>query len=190
MLLFAAVAESGTQSGKVHIDESLLIGIAEGNRQAFEVLYEKTRKSIYAYALSILKNPADAEDVMQDTYLKIRSAAHLYRPEGKPLAWMFTITRNICLMRIRQQKHLSLYSYEEAPPEADFLQIDNLEDRIVMQTALKVLKDEECQIIILHAVTGLKHREISSLLQIPLSTVLSKYNRGLKKLKSELEGKL
>ena len=109
MLLFAAVAESGTQSGKVHIDESLLIGIAEGNRQAFEMLYEKTRKSIYAYALSILKNPADAEDVMQDTYLKIRSAAHLYRPEGKPLAWMFTITRNICLMRIRQQKHLSIY---------------------------------------------------------------------------------
>ncbi|MDE6108593.1 MAG: helix-turn-helix domain-containing protein, partial [Oscillospiraceae bacterium] len=48
--------------------------------------------------------------------------------------------------------------------------------------------EEERQIILLHAVSGLKHREIAELLEKPLSTVLSKYNRGLKKMKIQLEG--
>ena len=60
----------------------------------------------------------------------------------------------------------------------------------MLRSAMQVLSDEECQIVILHAVTGWKHREIAVQLQLPLSTVLSKYRRGLRKLKEELEGKL
>ena len=59
-----------------------------------------------------------------------------------------------------------------------------------MKTAFEVLSEEECRIIILHAVSGMRHREIGELLQLPVSTVLSKYNRGLKKLRRELEEKL
>jgi RNA polymerase sigma-70 factor (ECF subfamily) len=53
---------------------------------------------------------------------------------------------------------------------------------------LKLLSDEERQIITLHAVSGLKHRQIAELLDIPLSTVLSKYNRAIKKLQNKTEG--
>ena len=53
---------------------------------------------------------------------------------------------------------------------------------------LKLLSDEERQIITLHAVSGLKHRQIAELLDIPLSTVLSKYNRAIKKLRNKIEG--
>ena len=62
------------------------------------------------------------------------------------------------------------------------------EDREVLQQALASLGDVERQVVLLHAVTGLKHREIAALLEMPLATVLSKYHRALKKLRVQLEG--
>ena len=63
-----------------------------------------------------------------------------------------------------------------------------VEDRQVLDAALTALADDERQIVLLHAVTGWKHREIAGLLELPLSTVLSKYRRALLKLKTKLEG--
>ena len=56
----------------------------------------------------------------------------------------------------------------------------------MLEAALKALGDEERQVVLLHAVSGLKHREIAQDLGLPLSTVLSRYNRALKKLKRHL----
>ena len=69
-----------------------------------------------------------------------------------------------------------------APPDV------SAEDRALLQQALSRLSGEERQIILLHAVSGLKHRETAALLELPLSTVLSKYHRGLKKLKALMKG--
>ena len=186
-----ASGSSGAEGRRpAEIEDGLLLRIAQGKKEAFSTLYRLAARPVYAYALSVLKNPQDAEDVLQDTFLKVRSAAGTYVPQGRPMAWIMTIARNLCLMKLRRQRHLSVYPLEEARREADFSLIENLEDRIVVQTAVRVLSEEECQIIVLHAVTGWKHREIAGLLELPLSTVLSKYHRGLKKLKLELEGKL
>jgi RNA polymerase sigma-70 factor (ECF subfamily) len=67
-----------------------------------------------------------------------------------------------------------------------FSVIQNVEDRIVLEGAFQVLNDEERSIVLLHAVSGMKHKEIASILNKPLSTVLSKYNRAIKKLNQEL----
>ena len=190
MLLFATIADEEVRHQEVAVGDSLLIGVADGDQQAFTELYHAAGQSIYAYALSILKNPAEAEDAMQDTFLKIRAAAPLYKPLGKPMAWILTITRNICLMKLRQKKSISFFPLESLDEPAELDQITDLEDRLVLQTALRVLGDDECQIIVLHAVTGWKHREIAQQLGMPLSTVLSKYRRGLHKLRTELEGTL
>ena len=188
MLLFSAAGEDCIRQRRLAVDDSLLIGVAEGNRDAFTALYRIAGGAVYAYALSLLRDPQEAEDAMQDTFLKIRSAAPLYKPMGKPVAWIFTITRNICLMKLRRKKNASFFPLDgmEEPSGED--EITDLEDRLVIRKALRVLSDTECQIIFLHAVTGWKHREIAEHLHLPLSTVISKYNRGLKKLKSELEG--
>ena len=70
------------------------------------------------------------------------------------------------------------------------MQPDNSsEDRVVLEAALRLLTGEERRIVMLHAVAGLKHRETAELLELPLSTVLSKYRRALKKLKWGLEEK-
>lgn len=173
-----------------YIDETLFYKIGTGEKEAFRKLYEQTSNAVFSYALFLLRNQEDAEDAMQETYLKIRSAAHLYHPMGKPMAWILTIARNICLMKFRQQKHYSAVSFEEIKEGIDCSQIQDREDRLVLETAFRVLSREECQIIILHTVSGLKHREISGMLQMPLSTVLSKYNRAIKKLREQLEERL
>lgn len=191
MLIFADIAgQESKQEETLQIDETVFRKIGEGDKNAFCTLYCQTKSAVYAYALSILHNQMDAEDAMQETYLKIRGAAHLYQSQGKPLAWILTITRNICLMKYRQQKRQFSCPEEELKDVVDFGQITDREDRIVLETAFEVLSKEECQIIVLHAVSGMKHREISELLGIPVSTVLSKYNRSLKKLRGQLEGRI
>lgn len=63
-----------------------------------------------------------------------------------------------------------------------------LENRKLLQTALAALSQTERQVVLLHAGTGLKHREIAGILELPLATVLSKYHRALRKLKEWMEG--
>ena len=194
MLIFSTVTAGNSGTNRTEQpDEQLITRIGTGDREAFLLLYEQISNAVFAYALSLVRNRDDAEDIMQDTFLKIRAAAHLYEAQGKPMAWILTITRNLCMMHFRQKKHVDYEPLTEktqgfkmpADPGTD--RIQETEDRIVLEAAFRVLSDEERQIIILHAVSGMKHREISELLNKPLSTVLSKYRRGLKKLRMELE---
>lgn len=167
-----------------HDLEELLRQIALGSQQAFEELYRATDSAIYGYALSLIRNHHEAQDIMMDTYLKIRCAAHLYMPMGKPMAWILTITKNIARTKLRSAgRQIPLDDLEETTPSFD----RDSEEAVALEQAMKVLGDQERQILILHAVTGLKHREIAEMLGMPLATVLSKYARSLKKLKKALE---
>lgn len=72
-------------------DEKLLLRVAQGDKEAFQRLYQNTDKTIYGFILSILRNPQDAEEIMQETYLKIWTSAAGYKSQGKPLAWMLPL---------------------------------------------------------------------------------------------------
>ena len=142
---------------------------------------------MFGLALSYLKNRHDAEDVTQDTFVRAWENAPSYRPQGKPMAWLLTIARNLSLMKLREKDRTESLPEEDwaLPGPDDAL---TTEDRTVLSAAMSVLEDEEQRIVLLHAVTGLKHREIAESLSLPLSTVLSKYHRALKKLRRKLEG--
>lgn len=186
MLVFFAVeglARQNRSSGEP--DEGLLALVGQGDSGAFEALYRQTERAVYALALSILRNPDDAQDVAQETYLKVRAAAHLYVPQGKPLAWLFTITKNLCRDFLRTQGRTE-QEREEPDYDARLSYVSDPTDRLVLEGALKALGEEERQVILLHAVSGLKHREIARDLGQPLSTVLSRYNRAIKKLQRYL----
>ena len=170
-------------------DEELLNLVGTGDEDAFRQLYHNTDRTVYSFILSILKNPQDAEEVMQETYLKIWTSAASYHSQGKPLAWIFTIARNLCYMRFRDQKRQADMGLDDLNGEETgelCLPLENLADAMVLRSALEILKEDERQIVLLHASAGLKHREIASNLQMPLATVLSKYNRAIKKLKQYL----
>lgn len=190
MMIFCSILDPKSMPAqrqkKLEIEEDIFKKIAEEDREAFEDFYELTERSIYAFALSILKNHEDALDVVQDTYLKIRSAAHLYIPMGKPLAWVFTITRNLAMNRLRLQMKVDSIVIEDIENDQSFSYVSDHEDRLVLKAALAILDIQEREIILLHAVSGFKHREIAQNLKMPLSTVLSKYKRGLDKLRKHL----
>ena len=95
------------------------------------------------------------------------------------------------LMKLRNNKHhVNIDEIIETIPSKSN---DNTTDiKILLTASFKHISDEERQILILHALSGYKHREISKLLDIPLSTVLSKYNRTIRKIRKFIgeEGKL
>ena len=187
LLLGVDGAQFRTPSNKDEVLEKLIIDIAGGSKNALEELYRQTDSSVYGFALSILKRPHEAEDVMHDAYVKIYESAGGYRPQGKPMAWILTIVRNLSLARFRSKDSSNLRLME------DWLETDDNDfteaslDQIILSRVLRNLSDEERQIVILHSISGLKFKEIAYVLEIPLSTTISKYHRSLSKLRRILK---
>lgn len=180
MVLFM-IADDSARSRRL---EEYLKEIADDNMASLRLLYEETSAGVYSFTLSMLKNREDAEDAMQDVYLSIHRSAHLYTPMGRPMEWIMTVTKNICISRLRNRSKLKPLSDEDKP--IAFPDISRSEDRMLLNEALKILTDEERKVIILKTVAQLKHREIATVLGIPQATVRSKYRRALKKLKQYL----
>ena len=168
--------------------QQMLIHIAGGEHEALAELYRRTRTAVYGLALSYLKNAHDAQDLTQDVYVQVWDRAEQYRLIGSPMGWLLAVCRNLCLMRLRrEERHASLSEEEWDAIPARECGLD-ADERALLQDALASLADEERRIVLLHAVTGMKHREIAALLELPLPTVLSKYHRALKKMRIFLEG--
>lgn len=101
MLLAALQSEYGVPDPQQL--EGLMAGLAAGDRESLAQLYHRTRAAVYGLALSILGSGHDAEDVTQDTYVTAWEKCHLYRPQGTPMAWLLTITRNLARMKLRDR---------------------------------------------------------------------------------------
>lgn len=186
MLIFASTFAIKREAEDVQLD-MLIQEISAGNQAALEQLYQYTHSSIYGFALSILKNSHDAEDALHDCYITVWHGAVNYRSQGKPLAWLMTITKNLCLQQLRKsQKTTDLSDENRERYFADRAEL-TADDRIVLSTCMEYLSDQERQIVMLHAISGFKHREIADLLELPLSTVLSKYSRAIRRLKKYLQ---
>lgn len=170
-----------------HTVEQCLFAVKKQEMKALGELYDRTGASVFGYALSILKNVQDAEDVMHDLYVAVWSGAGTYTADGKPMAWIMTITRNLCLQKFRERRKESAVPEEDWGTYISSNQNMTPEDKLLLAECMKNLSDEERQIVTLHAVAGFKHREIAKLLRMPLSTILSKYNRALKKLQKFME---
>ena len=168
-----------------HADELLIQKIAQSDKTALATLYERYREAVFGFALSFLRDRELAEDAMQETFLQVWSAAPRYVVHGqRPMPWLLGITKNVARSMRRKQLTLLDENAPEVPETFDrFLAVEN---RMVTRAVLEHLAEIDRQIVMLHAVAGLKHREIAAMLELPLSTVLSKYNRSLKKLKAML----
>ncbi len=188
MLLFSIQAAGLSSADRNRELELLMAQISSGDRDALGDLYRRTRTAVYGLALSYLKRHADAEDITQTTFVRVWEHAGQYRPQGRPLSWLLAIARNLSLMELRRRGQTDTIAPEEWAALPDLEQRLTPEDRQVLHVLLDSLDSQERRIVVLHAVTGLKHREIAALLELPLSTVLSKYSRSLKKLRKQLEG--
>lgn len=168
--------------------ETWIAGAAEKDTQALENLYHHTKTAVYGFALSILKNTHDAEDALHDCYVQVYLAAGTYQAHGKPMAWILTITRNLCLKKLAQAGKTQPLPEEDWRDSLESCTTIQPEDKAFVEACMEKLPDQERQIIILHALAGFKHREIAQMLQLPLPTVLSKYHRGIQKLRTLVKG--
>lgn len=168
--------------------ERCLRDMAQGSgTPALEKLYNVTKDMIYGYALSMLKNTHDAEDVLHDTYLCVYHAAQRYLPKGRPLAWILAIARNLCLDKLRARSRIADLAEEDWEQYLRSNRGLSVDDKLLIEFCLLALTDEEREILLLHVLSGLKHREIAEMTNKPLATILSKYHRALKKMRTRLE---
>ena len=123
--------------------DRLLIQVGQGDREAFARLYGLTRGAVYALALSLLHDAHEAQDIAQDTFVKVWESAPAYRPQGSPMAWLLTVARNLARSRLRQsgrQTTLDEEAWNAIPAAAPDV---SPEDRQLLQDALAGLEEEE-----------------------------------------------
>ena len=181
MFVIVALTTEEKQSKNSQIDR-LINKIAQGNVSAMGELYDVIKTDVFSYALSKTGNKIDAEDITQDTFVQIYKYAKQYQSKGKPMAWIITIELNLIRRHYKlKSRTVNLdESFENMSDNSNFER--GIINNAFLTHLLRTLSEEEREIIALHVVSGFKHREIANLLNKPLSTVLSKYNRAIKKL--------
>lgn len=155
------------------------------NLMEFHQLFNDHKKHVFAMALSILRDYELAEDVLQEVYIKLYQ--HMKHNDIKNVkAWLISVSRNKALDVYRKKKR-EITGFEDDYFERVQVLADDPLERIVLTKYLELLDSEERQIVILKDISGMKHREIAKIMEIPLGTVVWKYSRALKKLRNGLE---
>ena len=161
--------------------DRLLIRIQEGDNSAFEELYTQTKRGVYAFLYTYFRNPADTEDGMQTTYLRVKKGIMGYRRGSNARAWLFQIAKNYALDELKRAKR------EVATEEIEIAAEPVVCEGTVLEVMQKILSAEEQQIVTLHVLWNYKHREIGEALGLPTGTVTSKYKRAIEKLRAALK---
>ena len=173
----------------------LLVAVAAQDRSAFAPLYEATSAKLFGVTLRILRNRQQAEEVLQEVYIRIWRRAAACRPEkGTPMTWMITIARNRPLDRRRQQKpELPLddvegYAETADPEPSPLAQAIAGEQGRALAACLDELGAEQRGCITLAYREGFTHGELAARFDTLLGTVKSWIHRGLRYLKECLGG--
>lgn len=179
-------------------DEELMALVQQGCQEAMAPLFERYYRLVFRTAVGILRDRAEAEDVMQDVFLEVYRDAAKFNPErGKLRTWLLQYAYHRSLNR---RKYLSTRGYYEAPETSSW----NMEIAVPeayrragltpddwassIGKGMQLLKPKERQAIELACYEGFLLREIAEALRDSLPNVRNHYYRGLKKLRSFLEG--
>ena len=162
-----------------------------GTQPDFEQVFLPHLDAAYNLARWLLRNDQDAEDAVQEAYLRAYKAASRFRGEdGKP--WLMTILRNVCYTMIRKSRsHETPEPFDEEIHQAAgqleareaFRQKANAE---TLQCALEKLPEEFREVIVLHDLEGLAYKQIATVMGIPIGTVMSRLARARGRLRAEI----
>ncbi|MBD3180826.1 sigma-70 family RNA polymerase sigma factor [Candidatus Poribacteria bacterium] len=162
-----------------------------GDKAAFGLLVDKYKASIYALAYSKLHNFHDAEDVVQEAFIKAYQKLHTLRYWDNFLAWLYSITSNLCKDWVRSQSSRPDGDYIEDQPD-DFMKKSSMnsyrQDSMVesLDEALNSLPENYRLILTLHYLGGLKRREIARFLGVSTRTVTHRLSMARARLKKEM----
>jgi RNA polymerase sigma-70 factor (ECF subfamily) len=173
-------------------DEQLMAMLQQRNPVALEYLYDRHSAIVKSLGMKVVHNEAEAEDLLQEIFMEIWNRASGYDPaKGKPLGWIVTLARRRAIDRLRKcQSHCRAEDrlrdeVEQQPdswttdPEEDFVMADIRE---TLRKLIKTLPEAQQQAIELAFYQGMSQREIAAHTGIPLGTIKTRLELGLKKL--------
>jgi RNA polymerase sigma-70 factor, ECF subfamily len=181
----------------VPIIESLLPMFFRSNGSPSEAdMLSEHIDGLYSYALALSRNRVDAEDLVQETYVRAIPAVRRLRKESNVKSWMFTILRNIWLNQLRQPRiavQMSGTDIDQGLPEfrvpsakdPHSLLLTSLDQDQVRQ-AISRLPVDSREIILLREFEDLSYQEIAGVLKCPIGTVMSRLGRARSKLRELL----
>ena len=173
-------------------DTDLLVRVAERDREAFELLYERYVRPIFGLALRRLRDRQRAEDAVQETFAAVWRSAQSYRPERGPAApWLYTVARNAIVDRQRAKVEQPAEIPDTASAEAG--PAERAETSFVswrVHRALEELPEKEREVLELAYWSELSQSEVAAYLHIPLGTVKTRTRSALARLADLLEGEL
>ncbi len=185
-------------------DQALVEKIRAGDYQAFEFLVTRYESKVYRLAIRMLRNPQDAEDALQETFLQVFRGLAGFEGRSKFSTWLFRLATNVCLMRIRHRetepsKLLPLEDYLPKLEEGDSPQMmdwaDRPEDALLskesrekMMEALDKLPPEYRAVFILRDIEGFSNAETGESLGISVAAVKSRLHRARLALRGMLSG--
>ncbi len=167
---------------RVLIMEEEIEALLNGDLSKFTSFYEKTKRNVYYNIYAILKDYALSEDVLQETYVKFLENLPKLKKGQNALGYLYVISRNLALDTIRKRKNESQEEIYDHMLKQEESHLSN----DILDLAERVLKKQEFEIVILHLVNEMPHKEIAKLMHRPLGTILWAYNNALKKLRKEV----
>jgi RNA polymerase sigma-70 factor (ECF subfamily) len=181
-------------------DEELIADYLGGDEKAFSELTKRHLTGVYSFVLRFVGNPHEAEDVTQDTFLKIWNNLNKYNKEtSKFKTWGLRIARNTAIDFLRKKKHIAFSEFDNERGEnvltetiADTAQLpDELfaktEDSAMLTHALLDLTPPHREILLLYYTNELTFEEIGETLGEPTNTVKSRHRRALMALRKVLD---
>ena len=173
------------------MEETVLIRQAQqGDRRAFSTLYGLYKERFYRYARYRLGHDSDAEDAVSECILEIWKRLPTLREPAAFPAFAFRILSACCARQVRWQidrRTKSDLDAQAAINDAALIHTDNTDTRLILEEALATISEQEREIVLLSAVSGLTSNEIALITGKPPGTVRSILARSLKKLRRHLQ---
>ena len=147
----------------------------QGNAAAFEQLYRRYSRRVYALCLRIVKNDSEAEDLTQEAFLRLFRKIHTFRGEASFSTWLHRLATNVALMRLRRKRYTEVSMDANSEPDEDEsgphvelggpdLRLSGALDRVNLRRAIEQLPEGYKEMFILHDVEGYEHHEIAKIL--------------------------
>ncbi len=179
------------------IEEACLLAQAgAGDRDAFRQVYARYSTPLFSLAVRLVGDLGEAEELLQDAFLKIWKNAASYDPaRSRPFTWSVTIMRRTCIDHLRKRRHfIKTVPYGEGPGEFPAPSADRgarrsaeaSEDRGRVQVALERIPPTQRDALELALFSELTHTEIARRLEQPVGTVKSWIRRGMLELRTRL----
>jgi RNA polymerase sigma-70 factor, ECF subfamily len=183
-------------------DTQLMLNFKDGDQRAFQLLFDKYKKRVINYCYRFCGHQAVAEDLAQETFLRVYMAAKRYEPRSKFSTWLFKIAANVCLNEIRKPVYrVRLESIDQDPDEAHDPALDLAEepnqsmpdamleahqDQAVVRKAMGDMPKEQRAALLLRATEGFSYHEIGVQINRTENQVKTLIHRGRQRLISML----